>query len=69
MARNNVYITANNRGPLVNITTWITLVAMCLATGVKVISKRVMVRKFQRDDYYILAAMVRPLPPIKAMVC
>ncbi len=62
MAGNSVFVTTDNRGPLVNVTIWITLTAMCLVTGVKVISKRVMVHKIQRDDYYILAAMVHLLP-------
>jgi hypothetical protein len=51
-------ITENDRGPLINIATWICMVMMIFSVGVKVISKYAMVRKFQRDDFYMLGAGV-----------
>jgi len=59
MARSEVLIGDNNRGPLINITTWIALVAMVLATFVKVGTKLAKIQRLQQDDYYFLAAMVQ----------
>ena len=57
-------ITADNRGPLVNIATWITLVAMVLMTLTKVATKWVMTGRFQADDGLMVVAMVRRLEVI-----
>ena len=47
-----------HRGPLVNLAAWITLCAMVVFTFAKIATKWAMVRKFQRDDYMMVAAMV-----------
>ncbi|MCJ1426815.1 hypothetical protein MMC29_004718 [Sticta canariensis] len=58
MASGKVMITAENRGPLINMPSWILLVVMCLTTLVKITSKWLMVHRFQYDDIYMFAAMV-----------
>ncbi|MCJ1325811.1 hypothetical protein MMC10_002474 [Thelotrema lepadinum] len=51
-------ITADNRGPLVNIATWITLVAMVLMALTKIATKWVMIGRFQADDGLMFVAML-----------
>lgn len=69
MAQPEVLILGNSSGAVISITTWIALVAMCLATFVKVGTKLVRKRLEQDqrperghglegDDYYFLAAML-----------
>lgn len=53
-----VRITADDRGPLVNLANWITLVVACLATLTKIVTKIRKIRNLQGDDYIMLAAMV-----------
>ena len=60
MPSNGITITAQNRGPVINILSWILMVVMCLATLVKVYSKWSIMRTLQADDYYLAAAMVCP---------
>ena len=58
-------ITNENRGPAVNLASWLSLVTMCLITLLKVFSKlsrlssTFRIRNLQADDYAILSAMVR----------
>ena len=51
-------ITADNRGPLVNIATWLTLVAMIIITLTKLATKWTMAGRFQADDGLMIAAGV-----------
>ena len=51
-------ITADNRGPLVSIATWLTLVAMIIITLTKVATKWTMAGRFQADDGLMVAAGV-----------
>ena len=53
-----IRITADDRGPLVNLANWITLVVACLATITKIATKMRKIRNLQGDDYIMLAAMV-----------
>ncbi len=59
MAEPKVLILGNSSGAVINITTWIGLVAMGLATFVKVGTKLANIQRLQRDDCYFLAAMVQ----------
>lgn len=52
-------VSSEHRGPLLNITAWICMVAMSVVVGVKIGSKIAKVRQLQSDDYFIAAAMVR----------
>jgi hypothetical protein len=54
-------ITADNRGPWVNIIVWILLVVMCLATFVKIFVKWTMAKRFDLDDLFMLLGMVSSL--------
>ncbi|KAL9116677.1 MAG: hypothetical protein Q9187_006797, partial [Circinaria calcarea] len=58
MPSNGITITPQNRGPIINILSWILMVTMCLATLVKVYSKWSIMRTLQADDYYLAAAMI-----------
>lgn len=51
-------ITAEDRGPLVNLANWITLVVACLATLTKIATKLRKIRTLQGDDFIMFAAMV-----------
>lgn len=53
-----IRITADDRGPLVNLANWVTLVVACLATLTKIATKLRKIRRLQGDDYIMLAAMV-----------
>lgn len=52
-------IDANNRGPLINIGIWLSLVTACIAVATKVWIKLASLRRLQLDDAYILLALVR----------
>ena len=58
MASNIMTISAENRGPWIIIVTWILGVIACLASFIKVLSKRVLSQKTQFDDLHIVAATV-----------
>ena len=51
-------VTADNRGPSINIVAWVTLIAVCLATCTKIGVKYSNVHRFEWDDAYMLGAMV-----------
>lgn len=53
-----VLVTPDNRGPLINLATWLTLVVMCLATFTKIGSKLRKIGRLQGDDLLMFAAMV-----------
>lgn len=53
-----VLVTPDNRGPLVNMATWLTLVVTCLATFTKIGSKLRKTGSLQGDDFFMFAAMV-----------
>ena len=55
---NGIAITSGNRGPSVEIATWIIMVAMILTTMAKIASKLIMIRKLQVDDFLMGAAVV-----------
>ena len=60
-------LAAGDRGPLVVLTSWLTMALMCLATGTKVATKVSRLKIFQMDDVYMTVAMVRPVqlkPPL-----
>ena len=59
MHAQRIVVTANNRGPLVNIVAWVTLIAICLSTSIKVGIKYARLRGVEMDDAYMLGAMVR----------
>lgn len=64
MESRRVLITDEDRGPIVNIATWIALVVMCIIVSMKTISRWATIHKLQRDDFYIIVAMVlHPLIP------
>lgn len=56
--QNQILVTPNNRGPLINLATWLTLVVMCLATFTKIGSKLRKIGRLQGDDFLMFAAMV-----------
>ena len=64
MHKRQVSVTADNRGPLVNLGSWITLVVMCLAALTKTGTKLRKIGKLQRDDILMLAAMVQMKLPL-----
>lgn len=55
---NQILVTPDNRGPLINLATWLTLVVMCLATFTKIGSKLRKIGRLQGDDFLMFAAMV-----------
>lgn len=61
---NQVLVTPDNRGPLINLATWLTLVVMCLATFTKIGSKLRKIGRLQGDDFLMFAAMVPNDTPI-----
>lgn len=72
---NQVLVTPDNRGPLINLATWLTLVVMCLATFTKIGSKLRKIGRLQGDDFLMFAAMVPndtpnpiPLPAKKKLM-
>ena len=52
------HITHDNYGPIINIVTWILLVAMFLSVCAKVALKVVTCRTFNTDDAVLVLAMV-----------
>ena len=58
MVRRRTELTAENRGPIVNIVAWVSLIAACLATFIKVGTKYWRKHGLQLDDVYMLCAMV-----------
>lgn len=58
MTSKAVIISADNRGPWINIVTWILGVIVCLAAFIKLLSKRVRSHTTQYDDGYVIAATV-----------
>lgn len=59
MPPSQVTVTADNRGPLINLANWLTLAVVCLAAFTKVGTKVGRIGTIQKDDVYMLAAMVR----------
>ena len=51
-------VTASDRGPLLNLASWITMVSVSLFVGVKVYTKWTMARKVQFDDVFVILATV-----------
>lgn len=66
MSPRQVRITSDNRGPLVNIANWITLVVVCLATLTKIATKPRKIGRPQGDDFIMFAAMVWSVSPFCA---
>lgn len=60
MSSDGVNISSDDRGPWINIVTWIFLVVTVLAVAVKGFSKWTLLHKFQYDDLLVAAAAVRP---------
>ncbi|MCJ1426539.1 hypothetical protein MMC29_004442 [Sticta canariensis] len=58
MAPQQVRVTSDNRGPLVNLANWITLVVGCLATLTKIVTKLRTIGRPQGDDFIMFAAML-----------
>ncbi|MCJ1462539.1 hypothetical protein MMC07_001141 [Pseudocyphellaria aurata] len=58
MPPQQVRITPDNRGPLVNLANWITLVVVCLATLTKIATKLQKTGRPQGDDFIMFAAML-----------
>ena len=56
-------VTADNYGPVVSVITWILLVSMILAVCTKVVLKLLASQTFNRDDAWLLLAMVRHQAP------
>ena len=48
----------DNRGPLLNIGSWFTVVTMLLFSGVKIYTKWSVVGKLQYDDLFVIVAAV-----------
>ena len=49
---------ADNRGPLLNIGSWFTIVAMLLFSSVKIYTKWSVMGKLQYDDLFVIVAAV-----------
>lgn len=65
MESRRILITDEDRGPLINIATWIALVAMCIIVSVKTISKWATIHNLQRDDFCIIvASVIHPQLPL-----
>ena len=56
---------ADNRGPLLNIGSWFTMVAMLLFSAVKIYTKWSVLGKLQYDDLFVIAAAVCDMRPEK----
>ncbi|KAL9069666.1 MAG: hypothetical protein Q9161_005366 [Pseudevernia consocians] len=57
MSAPQILVTAEDRGPLVNIVAWVALIAVCLATFIKVAVRLWRTHGLGRDDVYMLGAM------------
>ncbi|KAL8952508.1 MAG: hypothetical protein Q9222_001576 [Ikaeria aurantiellina] len=55
MSSHRVSISSDDRGPWINVVTWILLVVMVLATTVKCFTKWTLVHKLQLDDFFVTA--------------
>ena len=53
-----VKVTADNRGPQINIVAWATMIFMILAVGTRLAIKYDALRRFAWDDGLVTAAMV-----------
>ena len=51
-------VDATDRGPLINIGIWVSLVASCIAVATKVTTKIVLIRRLQIDDACSIIALV-----------
>ena len=51
-------VDSNHRGPLINIATWITLVAMIIFSFSKVATKWALIPRLQADDIFMIIATV-----------
>jgi hypothetical protein len=51
-------ISSDNRGPLLNISSWICMVTMSIVVATKLTSKFFKVQRLQSDDYFIASSMV-----------
>lgn len=51
-------VDSEHRGPLVNVATWISLVAVIIFSFIKVMTKWTLIRKLQSDDLFIIIATV-----------
>ena len=60
MSSKPIIVTLDDRGPLVNIAAWITMVVMCLTTFVKVGSRLDLTHQLRKDDLFMVMAMVSP---------
>ena len=58
MSADGVEPTASNRGPLLNIATWLVLVLMCIPALAKLGAKWGLIRNLQYDDAFTILAMV-----------
>ena len=58
MSPRNATISSENRGPILNLATWITLCAAILAAGVKVYTKKIMRSAVDLNDLFIVLAVV-----------
>lgn len=66
MVAQQAALTASDRGPIMNVVAWVSLLAACLATFIKVGIKFARIHNIELDDVYILSAIVGvvPSPPI-----
>lgn len=69
MSSNGVSISSDDRGPWINVVTWILVVITLLATTVKCFTKWGLVHKIQFDDIFVTAGAVSSLrisetPPV-----
>ena len=58
MSPRNATISSENRGPILNLATWITLCAAILAAGIKVYTKKIMRSAVDLNDLFIVLAVV-----------
>lgn len=58
-AANQVLVTANDKGPQINIVAWTAMVVMILSVGTRLAIKYNAFRSFGWDDGFVTVAMVR----------
>lgn len=58
MTSPGITINSDNYGPWINISVWIMMVMMVLASFVKLLCKWVAIRRFAKDDLFMMIAMV-----------
>lgn len=61
LAVRQVLVTANNKGPQINVVAWTTMVVMILAVGTRLAIKYNAFRRFGLDDALVAVAMVKIL--------